>query len=118
MARAVKPKKVGVRESTIEARGVALLKKLDCLTVKVGRDGYPDRLVIWASGQHFWWEVKAQDGRLQPTQAVMVARLGQKGERVIVGDDSELERWVKTLRNIRDEARKAAKEHADAATRN
>lgn len=72
------------RESGIERRGCELLQAQGCLTPKLGMDGWPDRLVIWAPGQHFWIEWKNGDGKLTKAQMARIPVLAKAGERVYV----------------------------------
>lgn len=100
--RVVKPpaKRPAKREKSVEGDGLDALVALDCDFVKIGYEGWPDRLVIWAPGRHVWWEVKNRDGRLTPSQAVRLARLKLKGEPVFVGDSTEIVAWVKEQRRL------------------
>jgi hypothetical protein len=74
------------RELGIEQRGNGLLAALGWLQVKVGFEGWPDRLVIWAPGRHLWWEAKRPDGgRLTPAQKNRIKQLRESGEDVFIG---------------------------------
>lgn len=74
------------RELGIEQRGTEFIAALGWLQVKVGWEGWPDRLVIWAPGRHVWWEAKAPDGgRLTPAQKNRIKQLRAGGETVFVG---------------------------------
>ena len=75
-----------MREDSIEARGVRLIESRGWAQVKVGREGWPDRLVITGPGRHFWWEVKTDEGRLTPAQKRRIPWLRARGETVVVGD--------------------------------
>jgi hypothetical protein len=73
------------RESTsVEQPLVEGCKALGWATVKVGMEGWPDRLVLWTSGRHFWVETKNAEGRLTPAQKVRIAWLRRRGETVLV----------------------------------
>lgn len=72
------------RELGIEQRGNELLAARGWLQVKVGYDGWPDRLVIWAPTRHFWLEWKNEHGRLTPAQENRIPLLRRGGEVVIV----------------------------------
>lgn len=72
------------RESHIERSACRLLQQAGCLTPKAGTDGWPDRLVIWAPGRHFWIEFKTPTGRLTTAQKVRIPRLMARGEEIYV----------------------------------
>ena len=74
------------RELGIEKFGTDLLSALGWLQVKVGYDGWPDRLVIWAPTRHFWWEVKQPDGSLTKAQRIRIPWLRDAGEIVFIYD--------------------------------
>ena len=57
---------------------------LACNLIKAGTDGWPDRLVIWAPGRHFWIEFKTPTGRLTTAQKVRIPRLMARGEEIYV----------------------------------
>lgn len=74
------------RELGIEKRGLFIIAALGWLQVKIGWEGWPDRLVIWAPGRHFWWEAKRPDGgSLTPAQKNRIKQLRDSGETVFVG---------------------------------
>jgi hypothetical protein len=52
----------------------------------MGREGWPDRLVIYAAGRHFWIEWKQPDGSLTPAQKVRIPRMRASGETVFIPD--------------------------------
>lgn len=59
-------------------------KALGWATVKVGMEGWPDRLVMWAAGRHFWVETKNAEGRLTRAQERRIPWLRARGETVLV----------------------------------
>jgi hypothetical protein len=69
-------------EHTIEGLACSLLKSRGCLTPKMGTEGWPDRLVIWAPGHHFWIEFKRPGGTLTKAQRVRIPHLLKAGEEV------------------------------------
>lgn len=75
-----------MREASIERRCVQAIEALDWAHVKVGFQGWPDRLVMWAPGRHFWWEAKTEIGSLTPAQRVRIPRMRAAGETVFLGD--------------------------------
>lgn len=73
------------RESTsVEQPLVEGCKALGWTAVKMGWEGWPDRLVLWAPGRHFWVETKTRTGRLTPAQKVRIRWLEKRGETVII----------------------------------
>jgi len=75
-------------ERTIEGLACSLLKSRGCLTPKMGTEGWPDRLVIWAPGRHFWIEFKKPGGSLTPAQKVRIPLLRKSGEEVFIIDSA------------------------------
>lgn len=74
-----------MRESTIEARGTMALKELfGIVSIKVGHDGWPDRLCLCRDGLHFWIEYKTPTGKLEPAQRVRINELLDRGDFVYV----------------------------------
>jgi hypothetical protein len=80
-------------EKTLERQVVAALAFLGFTTIKVGFDGWPDRLVLLGNGRHIWFELKQKKGRLRPQQMVRIALLEKDGERVYIirSEDEALE---------------------------
>jgi hypothetical protein len=76
------------RELQIELRGCELARQKGQLTPKVGTDGWPDRLHVWAPGRHFWVEWKQPDGTLTEAQRQRIPRLQRLGEPVFIFDSS------------------------------
>lgn len=73
------------RESTsVEQPLVEGCKAPGWATLKVGMEGWPDRLVIWSAGRHFWVETKNAEGRLTRAQKVRIRWLRERGEVVLV----------------------------------
>ena len=70
--------------TSVEQPLVEGCKTLGWATLKVGWDGWPDRLVFWAPNRHFWVETKNEEGRLTPAQKVRIAWLIRRGETVFV----------------------------------
>ena len=74
------------REVYIEGLACSLLRGRGCLTPKMGTEGWPDRLVVYAPGKHFWIEFKKPGGRLTPAQKVRIPRLRKRGEEIHIID--------------------------------
>nr|DAR63590.1 MAG TPA: Nuclease [Caudoviricetes sp.]DAR90216.1 MAG TPA: Nuclease [Caudoviricetes sp.] len=63
------------------------LKKLGCIYMKFvspGNDGVPDRIVVLPGGDVVFVELKSETGRLSHTQAFQIARLRQRGAKVLL----------------------------------
>lgn len=63
------------------------LKKLGCIYMKFvspGNDGVPDRIVVLPGGDVVFVELKSETGRLSHTQAFQIARLQQRGAKVLL----------------------------------
>lgn len=73
-------------ELTLEKRCVAVLEaEHECLLVKFGLNGWPDRLVLLGHGRHCWFEFKRRKfGSLTPAQRRLIPKLRARGERVYV----------------------------------
>jgi hypothetical protein len=84
------------RESSLERAGQRLLEAEGWEALKVGHEGWPDRLVLMGHGVHAWVEWKAEDGDLTPAQRRRIPRLRANGELVVVAD--RLEGLVDSLR--------------------
>ncbi len=53
--------------------------------LKVGRDGWPDRLVLLGTGRHCWFELKRRKfGHLTPAQRRRIPALRRVGEHVYI----------------------------------
>jgi len=74
-------------ERTIEAKFVIEVQKLGTTALKVGLDGWPDRLVPLGKdypGAVVWIEFKNATGRLRPNQKIRHRQLAQMGQTVAV----------------------------------
>jgi hypothetical protein len=88
-------------ERHIEDRGTTLLENSGCVVLKLGWDGWPDRLVIWAPGRFFFIEWKAPGKGLTKAQKVRIPLLKKMGMPVYV-----LERGGDALWALQEERRK------------
>lgn len=77
------------RESYIETEGLRLLNVDGFEAIKVGLQGWPDRMVITAPGHHEWVEWKQPSGRLTDAQLRRIPKMRAFGEQVHVVDDLE-----------------------------
>jgi hypothetical protein len=73
-----------MRESTFERATCARLEKLGAVCIKVGFDGWPDRLVLVGEGVHYWIEFKQERGRLRANQILRIEHLRSIGDTVYV----------------------------------
>jgi hypothetical protein len=73
-----------MRESTFERATCASLEKLGAVCIKVGFDGWPDRLVLVGEGAHCWIEFKQERGRLRKNQVIRREDLEAIGDTVHV----------------------------------
>lgn len=67
-----------MRESAIEKKFTADLRRLGCLVYKFvspGNDGVPDRIVVTPTGRTLYVELKTRRGRLSEIQSMQLARL-------------------------------------------
>jgi len=67
-----------------EAAVVECAAALDWAAPKFGWEGWPDRMIIWSPGRHFWVEAKTSKGRLTPAQKVRIKWLRVRGEMVFI----------------------------------
>jgi hypothetical protein len=74
------------REAGIESHLLACCKARGWWCLKLGRDGWPDRLIIWRPGRHFWVELKQPDGSLTAAQKVRIPKMRAAGEPVFIPD--------------------------------
>jgi hypothetical protein len=74
------------REAGIEDHLIRCVERVGWLQLKIGYDGWPDRLVIFAPRRHFWVELKQPDGSLTPAQKVRIPKLVSAGETVFIPD--------------------------------
>lgn len=77
------------RESGLESRGCRALLALGFETVKCGKNGLPDRLVITGPCRHIWHEWKQPGGVLTPAQKRRIPRMRARGEVVYVVETVE-----------------------------
>lgn len=71
-------------EKSLERKVIADLAFQGFLTIKVGFDGWPDRLVLLGSGRHIWFEFKTVEGKLRPSQLNRIKQLEEEGDLVYV----------------------------------
>jgi hypothetical protein len=85
------------RESHIERTSCGLMGPW--LVIKIGWEGFPDRLVIWAAGRHFWIEFKQPGGTLTKAQERRIPKLRARGEVVFIIDSvDEVRALLEVLR--------------------
>jgi hypothetical protein len=78
-----------VRENKIERHLTVRIHRLGGECIKMGQNGWPDRLVILAGGEVVFVETKATDGKLKPHQKRRVERLRRLGQEVVVPNSIE-----------------------------
>ena len=71
-------------EAAIEHNVVVWLAFQGYGSIKTGKEGYPDRLVILGSNRHVWMEFKTPEGKLRPQQVNRISKLEELGETVFV----------------------------------
>ena len=71
-----------VFESDIERLLVDGVERIGGACIKLGQDGWPDRLVVLSDGRVVWVELKRPDGQVDPLQKWRAARLRKLGHRV------------------------------------
>lgn len=71
-------------ESSIETRAKKKLDSEGSVVLKVGYDGWPDRLVLLGKGRHRWIEFKRPGGTLRKSQILRKRQLEAMGETVDV----------------------------------
>lgn len=71
-----------VFESDIEQKLVSGVEKLGGQCLKMGQDGWPDRVVVLPEGRVVWVELKRPDGRVDTLQKWRRAVLRKLGHRV------------------------------------
>jgi len=76
-------------EKNLERAVVEACNARGWVALKVGFDGWPDRLILTGDGRHYWVELKAQKGRLRAVQKVRKAMLERMGEVVLVARTAE-----------------------------
>ena len=75
------------RESAVERRlrqGVLRAGGLCWKFVSPGMSGVPDRIVVTPRGEVWFVELKAEDGRLSPRQAMILQQLKDRGANAVV----------------------------------
>jgi hypothetical protein len=88
-----------VYESDIEARLVNGAEKLGGVCLKMGQDGWPDRVVALPNGVTVWVELKRPDGRVATLQQWRRKQLRRIGHRVETPKSMEdVERLLEDLR--------------------
>jgi len=70
-------------EQRIEKTIVDWLVAQGCASLKIGQNGYPDRLFITPRGEYFWVEVKTPKGRLSNAQKIRIDSLKKRNCRAI-----------------------------------
>jgi hypothetical protein len=73
-----------MRESKIERHLVQRIDRLKGECIKMGKNGWPDRLIILAGGEILFAELKSSQGKLKPHQKRRVERLRRLGQEVLV----------------------------------
>jgi hypothetical protein len=76
-----------MRESTLERRGEQLLVEHGLASIKLGKNGWPDRMVFCGPCAHEFVEWKRPGGRLTAAQKRRVPKLRARGEVVYVIDN-------------------------------
>lgn len=78
-----------VFEKDIEQTLTREVKRRGGLSIKVGNDGLPDRLILLPGGVVFFAEVKRSDGRTSKLQDIWIARIERLGFKVYVPKTKE-----------------------------
>ena len=82
------------RESGIEAYFCEAMRRVGALAIKVGHDGWPDRLVLLGDGRHFWAELKQEKGRLRAAQEIRLEDLDHIGDGTVVVRSRAEADWI------------------------
>ena len=94
-----------IYESDIEASLVSGIEKLNGVCLKIGYDGWPDRLCVLPDGEFLWVELKRDDGELSSLQQWRRAWLKKRGHRVEIPYTKEdVAEILKSLRNAKNPA--------------
>lgn len=94
-----------IYESDIESRLVKGIADLDGVCLKIGYDGWPDRLCVLPDGKFLWVELKRDDGELSALQKWRRAWLKNRGHRVEVPYSKEdVDEILKPLRTRKNPA--------------
>ena len=64
-------------EIYIEERACLEMQRIDCVVIKMGRDGWPDRLVLYAPGRCLLMEFKQPGGKPNKLQQVRIKQLAR-----------------------------------------
>lgn len=78
-----------IYESDVESYLTRRVAEAGGLCVKIGYDGYPDRLVLLPGGKARFVELKRYDGQTSPLQDYRAAVLGRLGFPVAVPKSKE-----------------------------
>lgn len=73
-----------MRERKIEKHLRTRVHRIGGLCIKMGQDGWPDRLVILPGGETVFVELKSTEGRVKPHQAARHETLNQFEQEVFV----------------------------------
>ena len=71
-------------ERDVESYLGKLVRTLSGEYIKVGYDGWPDRLILAPGGKSCWVELKREGGVLAPLQQMRIAQLQKVGQQVVV----------------------------------
>jgi hypothetical protein len=75
-------------ERSIERRVCAELEAAGAVVLKIGYDGWPDRLVLMPGAWFYWIEFKRPGGKLRKVQERRIAKLRGAGHQVdVIGGD-------------------------------
>jgi hypothetical protein len=88
---------MAMRESKVEARLTAGVKRLGGMSIKIApvMAGAPDRLILLPGSRMHLVEVKAKGGRLRPIQQVFHDRAAELGIRVeILSGPDQVDVWL------------------------
>lgn len=90
-----------VFESEIEQKLVSGVEKLGGACIKVGVEGWPDRLVVLPHGITVWVETKRPDGRVADLQKWRAAKLRKIGHHVEIPKSKEaVEKLLRSWRHL------------------
>lgn len=93
---------MGVRENKVETYLDKEVTKLGGLTYKwvsPGRDGVPDRIIIY-KGNVYFVEVKTKEGKISPQQTREISRITLHGaDTYILFGHEQVDWFVNTIKN-------------------
>ena len=69
-------------ESVIEAKACKEMERTGCICIKVGHNGWPDRLIVYAPTRVLWMEFKQPGGAIRKSQLIRKRELEAKGHPV------------------------------------